>query len=203
MAGIDKLIAGFRAFRVKYFEQRPALFEGLAGGQRPEVLVIACSDSRVDPAILLNAEPGELFVVRNVAALVPPYQPDEHYHGTSAALEFAVRDLEVGHVVVLGHSSCGGMTALRRSLSGDPPPREFIGPWVSITETAAPDCAHHGSAGDGSRRLEEAAVPPRLVVRSRRRSAVRDGSDGRLRAAGSGRERRRLKRYQAACGVGR
>ena len=158
MAAIDKLVAGFRAFRVKYFEQRPALFEGLAGGQRPEVLVIACSDSRVDPAILLNAEPGELFVVRNVAALVPPYQPDEHYHGTSAALEFAVRDLEVGHVVVLGHSSCGGMTALSRSLSGDPPPREFIGAWVAITETAAPDCAHHGDAGGGSRRLEEAAV---------------------------------------------
>lgn len=159
MPAVEKLIAGFRAFRAKYFEQRPELFDGLASaGQRPEVLVIACSDSRVDPAILLNAEPGDLFVVRNVAALVPPYQPDGHYHGTSAALEFAVRDLGVGHVVVLGHSSCGGMAALRRSLSGDPPPREFIGPWVSITEGHA-SCAHDGADdGEVARRLEEAAV---------------------------------------------
>jgi carbonic anhydrase len=159
MTAVDKLIAGFGAFRAKYFDQSPGLFERLtSGGQRPEVLVIACSDSRVDPAILLNAEPGELFVVRNVAALVPPYQPDGHYHGTSAALEFAVRDLEVGDVVVLGHSNCGGMAALGRSLSGDPSPREFIGPWVSITETTALDCAHHGGAGHRSRYLEEAAV---------------------------------------------
>lgn len=159
MPAVEKLIAGFRAFRAKYFEQRPELFDGLAStGQRPEVLVIACSDSRVDPAILLNAEPGDLFVVRNVAALVPPYEPDGHYHGTSAALEFAVRDLGVGHVVVLGHSSCGGMAALRRSLSGDPPSREFIGPWVSITEGHATACAHDGAEADVARRLEEAAV---------------------------------------------
>src|SRR3954469_1855409 len=105
MASIEKLTAGFRVFRAKYFDHRPEIFEGLVkGGQSPDVLVIACSDSRVDPPILLNAEPGELFVVRNVPNVVPPYQPDGHYHGTSAALEFAVRDLGVREVVVLGHS---------------------------------------------------------------------------------------------------
>jgi carbonic anhydrase len=157
MAAIDKLTAGFRVFRAKYFDQRPEIYEDLVkAGQSPGVLVIACSDSRVDPAILLNAEPGELFVVRNVANLVPPYQPDGHYHGTSAALEFAVRDLGVRDVVVLGHSRCGGMEALRRSLAGDPPSREFIGPWVSIAEHA--ECRHDVDDPDLSRCLEESAI---------------------------------------------
>jgi carbonic anhydrase len=160
MPAVEKLIAGFRAFRAKYFEQRPELFGGLASvGQKPEVLVIACSDSRVDPAILLNAEPGELFVVRNVAALVPPYEPDENHHGTSAALEFAVRDLGVGHVVVLGHSQCGGVDALRHSLAGDPlPPREFIGPWMSLAAEDVRTCVHEQAGAVTSRALEEAAI---------------------------------------------
>lgn len=159
---IDKLTAGFRVFRAKYFDHRPEIYEGLVkGGQSPDVLVIACSDSRVDPAILLNAEPGELFVVRNVANLVPPYQPDGHYHGTSAALEFAVRDLGVRDVVVLGHSRCGGMEALRRSLAGNPSPREFIGPWVSIADHG--DEHNHGDDPDLSRRLEESAIRTSLA----------------------------------------
>jgi carbonic anhydrase len=164
MPAVEKLIAGFRAFRAKYFEQRPELFGGLATGQRPEVLVIACSDSRVDPAILLNAEPGELFVVRNVAALVPPYEPDENHHGTSAALEFAVRDLRVGHVVVLGHSHCGGIEALRHSLAGDPmPPREFIGPWMSIAMADVRTCGHGETDEIAARAHEEAAIRTSIV----------------------------------------
>ena len=159
MPALDRLIAGFRVFRAKYFEQRPGLYEGLAsGGQSPEVLVIACSDSRVDPAILLNAEPGELFVVRNVANLVPPYQPDGHYHGTSAALEFAVRDLGVRHIVVLGHSRCGGIDALCRNLAGNPLPREFIGPWVSIAKPATEACEHQRTDEAQARAIGHAAV---------------------------------------------
>ncbi|MGE5538021.1 MAG: carbonic anhydrase [Gemmatimonas sp.] len=162
MAAIDKLTAGFRVFRAKYFDQRPEIYEDLVKvGQSPGVMVIACSDSRVDPAILLNAEPGELFVVRNVANLVPPYQPDGHYHGTSAALEFAVRDLGVRDVVVLGHSRCGGMEALRRSLTGNPVAREFIGPWVSIVEPHT--CSHEAADAELSRRLEEAAIRTSLT----------------------------------------
>lgn len=160
MPVIESLIAGFKAFRLTHFEQRPALYESLVTqGQQPEVLMIACSDSRVDPALLLNVQPGELFVVRNVANLVPPYQPDGHYHGTSAALEFAVRDLKVQHIVVLGHSSCGGMAALRQSALGQRTDREFIAPWVSIAADAC-HCADEATmAGpEGGRLVEQAAV---------------------------------------------
>jgi carbonic anhydrase len=134
---INTLLAGFKAFKAHYFEQRPRLFRFLTErGQQPDTMMIACSDSRVDPAILVNAEPGELFVARNVANLVPPYQPDSNYHGTSSALEFAVRDLRVRHIVVLGHSQCGGIAALRRFQVEGLPGRDFIAPWVSIAETA-------------------------------------------------------------------
>lgn len=137
---LRRMLAGFRAFRSTYYEQRPERASSLVHDQqKPEVLLIACSDSRVDPAILTNAEPGELFVVRNVAALVPPYEKDGGYHGTSAAIEFAVRDLKVSQVVILGHSACGGMRALIECQNGKPSGREFIHPWVSVLG----DCASH------------------------------------------------------------
>jgi carbonic anhydrase len=156
---IDSLVAGFKAFRVTNFEQRPALYEALVNnGQQPEVLMIACSDSR-DPALLLNSQPGELFVVRNVANLVPPYAPDDNYHGTSAALEFAVRDLKVAHIVVLGHSRCGGMDVLRKASWGEKPDREFIAPWVSIAERACDCIGHDAITGpEGSRLVEQAGL---------------------------------------------
>lgn len=137
-SAIDRLISGFKVFRTRHFEQRPELFANLASkGQNPEVLVIGCSDSRADPAILLDTEPGELFVIRNVANLIPPYQPDGRYHGTSAAVEFAVLDLAVRHIVVLGHSGCGGIKALIDSEeSGKLEGREFIANWVSIAGRA-------------------------------------------------------------------
>ncbi len=103
-------------------------------GQRPQILVIACSDSRVDPQTIFGAGPGELFVVRNVGALVPPYQPDAGYHGTSAALEFGVRVLKVSRIVVLGHAQCGGVKALVEGL-----PKEavdFLKPWMQLAEPA-------------------------------------------------------------------
>ena len=101
---MDRLIEGYRRFRAEVWPGQKARYEALSSdGQKPETLVIACSDSRVDPATVFGAAPGELFVVRNVAGLVPIYQPDAGYHGTSAALEYAVRVLKVARIVVLGH----------------------------------------------------------------------------------------------------
>lgn len=154
---ISKLIAGFKGFRATYYERRPQLFQDLTReGQRPEILLIACSDARVEPAILFGAEPGELFVVRNVANLVPPYQPDGHYHGTSAAVEFAVRDLKVRDIVVLGHSHCGGIHALCESARGRTLDREFIAQWISIVGDATETLL--SPSGENNHAVEQAAV---------------------------------------------
>ena len=132
---MEQLIAGYRRFRAETWARERDRFETLAErGQSPRVLVVACSDSRVDPQMIFSAAPGELFVVRNVANLVPPYQPDAAYHGTSAALEFGVRVLGVQHVVVLGHELCGGVRAL---LEGMPPGTEdFVAGWMGIAREA-------------------------------------------------------------------
>ncbi|NQV57784.1 MAG: carbonic anhydrase [Rhodospirillales bacterium] len=131
---IERLIAGFKSFRETYYEEQPNFYQSLVEkGQRPDVMVIACSDSRVNPSIIAKAEPGELFIVRNVANLVPPYEPDNRRHGTSAAIEFAVRDLKVEHIIVLGHSHCGGIQFLCEGHK-DGEDREFIDGWMSIAE---------------------------------------------------------------------
>src|ERR687894_1947652 len=107
-----RLVDGYRAFLGERFPRERSRFAALAeAGQRPEVMVIGCCDSRVSPEVIFDASPGEMFVVRNVANLVPPYAPDGDYHGTSAALEFAVQALQVKHIVVLGHAHCGGIRA--------------------------------------------------------------------------------------------
>lgn len=154
---IAALMAGYRSYKALFYEKRGEKTRRLAeDGQAPAVMVIACSDSRLDPAILFNADPGEIFVVRNVAALVPPYAPDENYHGTSAAIEFAIRDLQVGHVIVLGHSRCGGIMALNAMVHGDPPEREFIGPWVEVAREA---CVLHGAdTNEDTTAVELAAI---------------------------------------------
>ena len=119
MTGIETLLNGFRKFREIYFEKSPDLYRNLLShGQNPRFAVVACSDSRVDPAIVLQAEPGDIFAVRNVAALVPPYEEDEHYHGTSAALEFAVMGLGVDHIIIIGHAHCGGGVAMVHKQEG-------------------------------------------------------------------------------------
>ena len=132
---VDDLISGYKRFRETAWPERKQLFEQLAArGQKPETLVIACSDSRVDPQMIFDAGPGEMFIVRNVANLVPPFQPDTNYHGTSAAIEFAVRVLKVRHVVVMGHAQCGGVQAL---LEGAPPgARDFVANWMRMAEPA-------------------------------------------------------------------
>jgi carbonic anhydrase len=108
---MDKLLAGYARFRARRWIEQRELFEQLAEGQKPRILVIACSDSRVDPAQIFDVAPGELFVVRNVAALVPPCEQGEGLHGTSAAIEFAIEGLGIRTVLVMGHARCGGVAA--------------------------------------------------------------------------------------------
>ena len=125
----DALLSGYRRFREGHWAEAKAEYEALAAeGQRPHTLVVACSDSRADPALIFDTAPGQLFVVRNVANLVPPYQPDGHLHGVSAALEFGVKVLGVSRIVVMGHAHCGGVNAM---LNGAPDDcRDFVAPWV-------------------------------------------------------------------------
>jgi carbonic anhydrase len=132
---MDDLIAGYRRFRAGTWRTERSRFEELSRlGQKPRALVIACSDSRTDPQMVFNAAPGELFVVRNVANLAPPYGPDEKPHGVSSAIEFAVRALRVREIVIMGHAMCGGIQAL---LNGAPAEiSDFVGQWVRIAEPA-------------------------------------------------------------------
>jgi len=133
MTGTDALLNGFRKFRERYYEKSPDLFRDLLSrGQNPRFAVVACSDSRVDPAIVLQTEPGDIFAVRNVAALVPPYEEDGRYHGTSAALEFAVRALRVEHIIVIGHAHCGGVEAMLRKQEGGKAGGTFIAAWTGL-----------------------------------------------------------------------
>lgn len=132
---MDKLIDGYRRFRSgRYLEQR-ALYDQLAEGQAPRLLVIACSDSRVDPATIFDVAPGEIFIVRNVANLVPPFEQGDGLHGTSAAIEFAVEQLQVKTILVLGHARCGGVSAAL----GPAPPRShygFLSAWIGLLDEA-------------------------------------------------------------------
>jgi carbonic anhydrase len=137
-----RLLEGYAVFKDNRLPQERARFEEMAeNGQRPEIMIIACCDSRVSPEVIFDARPGELFVVRNVANLVPPYSPDGELHGTSAALEFAVQALKVKHIVVMGHGRCGGVHAFvrRRSNPDDDAlsPGDFIGKWMNMIAPAA------------------------------------------------------------------
>lgn len=130
MQDIQRFIVGFKRFRDEYFCREDSPYRVLRNGQHPTTLVIACSDSRTDPSLILQCKPGEIFVVRNVANIVPPYESDTGYHGVSSAIEYAVRNLEVSNIIVLGHSSCGGIEALMKNdASAD---SEFINKWLSV-----------------------------------------------------------------------
>jgi len=135
MQEIERFITGFRSFKENYFGLETAVFEPLKTGQSPKTMIIGCSDSRVDPAILTNCSPGDIFTVRNVANLVPPYVEDSGQHGVSAALEFAVCHLGVEHIIVLGHSQCGGINALMTGTC-DCTGGSFISRWMSIANPA-------------------------------------------------------------------
>lgn len=129
----EKLLSGYKDFMSgRYKAERDRYTELAAKGQKPETLVIACCDSRAAPETVFNCGPGELFVVRNVANLVPPYAPDENFHATSAALEFAVQALRVKHIVVMGHGRCGGIQAALDPMDEPLSPGDFIGKWMSM-----------------------------------------------------------------------
>ena len=160
----DALLAGYRRFREGHWAEAKAEYEALAAGQKPHTLIVACSDSRADPALIFDAAPGELFVVRNVANLVPPYEPDGHLHGVSAALEFGVKVLGVSRIVVMGHAHCGGVNAMRHGAPENC--RDFVAPWV---EQAAPIVRHvceEALPEEAEQAAEEAVV--RLSLRNLR-----------------------------------
>ena len=131
---MERLIEGFKRFRANYFEANRARFERLAGRpQHPRYAIVTCCDSRIDTTRVFDAIPGEVFLIRNIANLVPPYEPDQHHHSTSAAIEYAVRVLKVGQFVVMGHAGCGGIRALL-----EPPaePTDFMTLWLEMAASA-------------------------------------------------------------------
>ena len=132
MGRFTRMVEGYRRFRQSRWPKERERWSDLAEGQSPKVMVLACSDSRVDPAEIFDTRPGEIFVVRNVANLAPPYETSRGYHGVSAALEFAVTQLEVEEILVLGHESCGGCAAaLTGQFDGaEPGEGHFIADWV-------------------------------------------------------------------------
>jgi carbonic anhydrase len=140
-----QLVEGYRSFLDQSLPKEQARFQELAAtGQNPEVMVIGCCDSRVSPEVIFNARPGEIFVVRNVANLVPPFSPDGELHGTSAALEFAVQALKVKHIVVMGHGRCGGIRAYADDAQQPLSPGDFIGKWIKQLGPAAEQTGGRG-----------------------------------------------------------
>ena len=138
MDHLSRLIEGYRRFRATDWERERQRWSELAEGQAPKVMILSCADSRVDPAQIFDARPGEMFVVRNIAALAPPYETSPGFHGVSAALEFAVTQLEVEEVVVLGHGFCGGCAAALTGQFDDAPHGEghFIADWIELLREA-------------------------------------------------------------------
>lgn len=157
MPHIENLLEGYRQFYQKYYIENPETYKNLTEkGQTPHTLVIACSDSRVDPSIILNTGPGDIFVIRNVANLVPAYDSDfSHCHGTSAAIEYAVKHLKVKNILILGHTHCGGIhNLLCQSLNR----HDFIDTWLSIAEEARREASKQTSETDRQHICEREAV---------------------------------------------
>jgi len=161
------LVEGYRRFRETGWETRRERWAALREGQEPRVMVIACADSRTDPALVFDADPGEIFTVRNIAAMVPPFETTPGHHGVSAALEFAVQVLKVREIVVLGHGMCGGCkAALSQSLRGTEPGQGgFIADWIDLLDEARDEVvARHGTEGrEAERAMELAGVKVSLA----------------------------------------
>lgn len=161
---LERLLTGFRDFRTGYYREHLELFEKLATeGQSPKILIVACADARVDPGILTQTKPGDIFTVRNVAAMVPPaqYPPDMRHHGTSSAIEFAVRGLGVEHVVVLGHALCGGIGALVDGRDSIYASYDYLSTWTAIAQEVrdlAVSKLRGRSREEVTRAVEQAAV---------------------------------------------
>ena len=166
MQGFGNLLEGYRRFRANRYESEQGRWRQLAEGQSPRAIVIACCDSRADPATIFDTDPGEIFVVRNVANLVPPYESNGGRHGVSAALEFAVTQLEVPEVVIMGHERCGGIQAALTGQFHDAPAGEggFVHRWMSQIDGPAGEIADsHGTGQDAARMLEEVAIRQSLA----------------------------------------
>ena len=137
MRDVSELVTGYRTFMRDQYHHDAETYRSLADkGQSPRTMVVACCDSRVDPSRIFSAKPGQLFIVRNVANLVPPFEPHGDYHGTSAALEFAITSLGVENIVVLGHARCGGVRGFLQGLGQTAPAGTFIGKWISLLKPA-------------------------------------------------------------------
>lgn len=131
---MKKILKGYQEFRMKYAEGDKSVMQYLSRyGQQNVTMVVACCDSRVDPALILQCDPGDLFVTRNVANIIPPYELDNAHHGTSAALEFGICYLKVQHLIILGHSQCGGITALLNQT--ELRQNDFISNWVNVVDS--------------------------------------------------------------------
>ncbi|MEZ6023036.1 MAG: carbonic anhydrase [Hyphomonadaceae bacterium] len=144
-APMQHLIDGYRIYRAKRWPELQQLHKELAErGQSPKTLVIACADSRVDPATIFNARPGELLVLRNVANLAPPYETDRGFHGVSAGIEFAVKALKVQTILVLGHAQCGGVAAALEPRERDP--NSFLDMWIGLLDKAKSRVHGHDDA---------------------------------------------------------
>jgi carbonic anhydrase len=157
----DRLLDGYRSFIAGRHAIERQRYRDLAkDGQSPEIMMIACCDSRAAPEMIFDAGPGELFVMRNVANLVPPYAPDGEYHATSAALEYAVQVLKVKHIVVLGHGRCGGIRAALDVNASPLSPGDFIGKWMSMLSAAAKriSAAEFLTAAERQTALERASI---------------------------------------------
>lgn len=168
MTDFSDMIDGYRRFRTTGWAQQRERWTELSEGQSPRVMVIACSDSRVDPAQIFDTSPGEIFVVRNVAALVPPFETTPGRHGVSAALEFAVQVLKVGEIVVMGHGKCGGCKAALSHDLKDAPPGEggFIHHWIELLDDAREKVvAQYGERRDrdAERAMEQEGVKVSLA----------------------------------------
>ena len=161
MQGFVELLAGYRRFRDQRYEAERSRWRELAEGQSPGALIIACCDSRTDPAAIFDADPGEIFVVRNVANLVPPFERGGGRHGVSSALEFGIAQLGISEIVVMGHEHCGGIHAALTGCFRGAPEGEggFIARWMEQIDRPAAEIARtHGIGGDAARLLEEAAI---------------------------------------------
>jgi carbonic anhydrase len=150
----DNLLEGFERFQSQRFVEKHSKYQSLAiNGQHPSAFVISCCDSRVSPEVIFDCDPGDIFVMRNIASIVPPFELSGQYHGTSAALDFAVRRLEVRDVIVLGHSQCGGVQASADDPDGEKN-GEFIGPWLKLIGNNSNCCSADADRSGKLRRLE-------------------------------------------------
>ncbi len=190
MPEFAELLKGYRRFRQDtYPRQKERFDESITEGQHPKLLVIGCSDSRVDPAQIFDVDPGEIFVVRNVAALVPPYETTPGKHGVSAAVEYAVQVLEVAQILVMGHGRCGGCkAALDQSLAGHGPgDGGFVAGWIKLLDDARePVARKHGTEGRKAELAMEFAAIRQSLANLRTFPWLKDKEDaGKIKLRGA------------------